>query len=446
MRRRDFIGNTIIGTCGASLGAVGLLTKSCRGANDKVVLGLIGSGGRGLANGLNCCDMNSNVEIKSVCDVDVLRSEKAVKEINKKLGYLPEATRNMKEILDDPDIDAVYISTPDHWHALATILACQAGKDVYLEKTPTACVWEGKKMIEAEKRYKRVVQVGLQNRSGNYNNEARDYILGGKLGQIMHINIFNLMGGKKWQPLPDEKIPDTLDWDAWLGPAPYRPYNPGAHKGWHYFRDFSPGLMNDASHQLDLTRMVLGDPLHPESIYCWGGNHVYNSENEVPEIQNITYDYKEFAINCLSGNAAKYMSKTPNDIRMDQNRFPLWNTNATRIEIYGTGGVMYLGRQGGGWQVFGPGGEILAQSGGIHSELDHHVNFIECIKNRKRPNSTLEQAHLSASLVHFANIAYHTGNKQLLLDPDNEQFIDNDEANKLLKKHYRNNYAIPEKV
>lgn len=446
MRRRNFIKKAMIGTCGVSVGASGLLTNSCRGANDKVVLGLIGAGGRGLANGINCCTMNANVEIKSVCDVDDLRAERALQEINKKLGYMPGATRNMKELFDDPDIDAVYISTPDHWHALATIWACQAGKDVYLEKTPTACVWEGTKMIEAEKKYKRVVQVGLQNRSGLYNMEARDYILGGKLGQVMHINIFNLMGGKKWQSLPDEKAPATLDWDAWLGPAAYRPYNPGAHKGWHYFWDFSPGLMNDASHQLDLTRMVLGDPSHPASVYCWGGNHVYDSECETPELQNITYDYEKYAINCMSGNAAKYLSKTPNDIRMDKNRFPEWNTNATRIEIYGTEGVMFLGRQGGGWQVFGPGGEILAQSGGVHSEMEHHLNFIECVRSRKRPSGTLEQAHLSASLVHFANISYRTGNKQLITDGQNEKFIDNDEANQLLKREYRDKYTIPEKV
>ncbi len=138
----------------------------------------------------------------------------------------------MKEVFDDRDVDAVWISTPDHWHALATIWACQAGKDVYVEKTPSHCIWEGRKMIEAAKKYKQIVQAGFQNRSGAYNASARDYIQSGKLGQVVHIRIYNLLGGGKWMPQPDAEIPQGLDWDAWLGPAPTVPYNPGRHTGW----------------------------------------------------------------------------------------------------------------------------------------------------------------------------------------------------------------------
>jgi hypothetical protein len=140
------------------------------------------------------------------------------------------------------------------------------------------------------------------------------------------------------------------------------------------------------------------------------------------------------------------MSKTPTEIRMDPTRFPEWKTNADRIEIYGTLGVMFLGRTGGGWQVFGPGEQMVAQGGGVHPDKEHQINFIECIRSRKQPNSNVEQAHLSASLVHFANIAYRTGNKQLLFDGVGETFVDNDAANKLLSVNYRENYKIPDKV
>jgi predicted dehydrogenase len=444
MRRRDFLGKTIIGTAGVTLGASSFLT-SCNGANGKIVLGLIGSGGRGLANIINCCQSNTDVEVKTVCDVNDLRSAGAVNEIEKQLGYRPLAVKDMKEVFDDRDVDAVYISTPDHWHALATIWACQAGKHVYVEKTPSLCIWEGRKMIESAKRHRRIVQVGFQNRSGAYNAEARDYIQSGKLGQVVHIQIYNLMGGSSRPPQADGEIPQGLDWDAWLGPAPYRPYNLGVHRGWNYIWAHGPGNLNDASHQFDLARMVMGDPESPASIYSWGGKS-RGPDVETPELQSITFDYGKFTMTCESGNTTSYMTKTSNDLRKDPNHFPEWKTNATRIEIYGTDGVMFLGRHGGGWQVFGPKEQIVAQAGEIHSEKEHHMNFIECIRNRKEPNASLEQANLSASLVHCANIAHRAGNKQLLFDPQNDKFIDNDEANKLLKVSYRDNYKIPEKA
>ena len=131
---------------------------------------------------------------------------------------------------------------------------------------------------------------------------------------------------------------------------------------------------------------------------------------------------------------------------MDPSRFPDWKTNADRIEIYGTLGMMYIGRTGGGWQVYGPGEKLVAQGGGIHPDKEHQINFIECVRSRKQPNSTIEQAHLSASLVHFANIAYRTGNRQLLFDGKMEKFIDNEEADKFLKVSYRDSYTIPDKV
>ena len=192
--------------------------------------------------------------------------------------------------------------------------------------------------------------------------------------------------------------------------------------------------------------MVMNDPGHPLSVFCRGGNHIWNSEQEIPELQSITYDYGRFTVTCDSGNVTNYMTKTPNDIRMDPDRFPEWKTNSCRIEIYGSEAMMYLGRQGGGWQVFGPKGELVDEYGGIHSDKEHQINFIECIRNRRQPNSTMEQGHLSASLAHMANIAYRTGNRQLFFDGKKEQFIDNESANKQLKDLYRGDYHIKEKI
>ncbi len=452
MKRRDFISTTINGALGISVGGPALSTDSLKGANDKIILALVGSGGRGLETIISTCRVNTNVEIKTVCDVKSTRLEFSVNTIEKELGYRPKTTKKMKEVFDDKDIEAVWISTPEHWHTLATIWACQAGKDVYVEKNPTISIWEGRKMIEAAKRYGRIVQIGFQNRSAPYGFSARDYIKNGKLGKIVHVKCYNMLGGKKWTPQPDQEVPDWIDWDTWLGPAPYRPFNPAitnadGRGGWLDFWAFGGGaLSDDASHVMDLARMVLGDPAHPKSVYACGGNWPWGSEKETPEFISVTYEFENFTMTCDSGIATNYMKKTPVNIRMDPRLFPDWRTNATRTEIYGTEGLMYLGRHGGGWQVKGEDSKIIAQDGGIFPDADHQKNFIESLRSRKKPNGDVEQGHLSACLVHFGNIAFRMGNRQLLFDGENERFIGNDDANKLLKTSYRDNYKIPEQV
>jgi len=452
MKRRKFIGKTAIGTAGLTVAGSLVSLSACTGANDKIVLALIGSGSRGTSTIIGTCKVNENVEIKTICDVNDFKASKAIDQIEKELGYKPGHSKNMKEVFNDPDIDAVMISTPEHWHTLATVWACQAGKHVYVEKNPTLSVHEGQKLIEAQKKYKKVVQVGFQNRSVPYAFSARDYIQNGKLGQIIHVKTYNMLGPSSWKPVKDSNVPKGLDWDGWLGPAEYRPYNEGIHNmrsrgGWTNYWDFSGGTMaDDASHILDLTRLVLGDPGHPKSIYGWGGNYAFGVEREVPEFQSIVYDFEKYEITCESGNATRYLKKTPDQIRRSNSEFPNWNQNATRIEIYGTEGLMYLGRHGGGWQVFGENGEILAEEAGDHPDKFHQQNFIESIRNRKEPNGNVLQGHLSASLVHLGNICYRNGNKQLLFNSENEEFLNNDEANRLLKSSYRENYKMPDKV
>jgi hypothetical protein len=192
--------------------------------------------------------------------------------------------------------------------------------------------------------------------------------------------------------------------------------------------------------------MVLGDPPHPKSVYACGGNRPWRSEKETPEFLSITYDFGDYTMTCDSGIGTNYMKKTPNNIRVDPTLFPDWRINATRTEVYGTEGLMYLGRHGGGWQVMGENSEIIAQDGGIFPDVDHQKNFIESLRTRKNPNGTVEQGQMSASLVHLGNIAYRVGNKQLNFDGERERFINNDDANKLLRTFYRANYELPEEV
>ena len=352
----------------------------------------------------------------------------------------------MRQAFDDQEVNGVVIATPEHWHALATVWACQAGKDVYVEKNPSMTVWESRKMIEAAEKYHRIVQVGFQNRSGPYAASARDYILSGKLGKVVHVKVYNMLGGHKWQPRPDSECPAGLDWDAWLGPAPKVPYNAGRHLDWYSWWDYKGGaLADDASHQLDLVRMALGDPPHPRSVLCIGGNYAYQSEREVPEFQCITYDFGDFSMTCENGNATNYLSKFSGDVRFGT-QWPHWPSSATRIEIYGTEAMMYLGRHGCGWQVMVAGGKVVDEDKGHFPDQWHRPNFIECMRTRKKPNADIATCHASACLVHLANTSYRVGQKQLIFDGQTETFTNCDEANQLQRLPYRDGYRIPEQV
>jgi hypothetical protein len=181
-------------------------------------------------------------------------------------------------------------------------------------------------------------------------------------------------------------------------------------------------------------------------VYGWGGNFAFGSKRETPEFQTITYDFGKFTLTCDSGTSTNYMKKAPQSIRMSLTEFPDWRTYACRTEIYGTEGLMYLGRHGGGWQVKGEDSKIIAQDKGIFPDADHQKNFIESLRTRKVPNGTAEQGQLSATLIHLGNICYRVGNKQLYFDGATERFIGNEDANKLLKTSYRDNYRMPDKV
>lgn len=454
MRRRSFIHHMSLGAAGIAL-QPSFANTSKNAAVNKLVLSLIGCGGRGLDVLSGIIKENENLEVKYLCDVNETLTgiKTAIDKYGKIQDYAPKFVSNMKQVFDDKDVDAVVIATPEHWHTLATIWALQAGKHVFVEKNPTLSIREGRKMVEAASKYGKVVQIGFENRSATYAFTARDYIKSGKLGNIVHVKCYNMLGGSKWMPKPDTEVPKGLNWDAWLGPAKKVPYNPNRHSmtgrgGWLDFWDYGGGaLSDDASHVMDLARLALGDPGHPKSVYCSGGNIAFHSEKETPEFLNITYDWGNgFAMTCESGNFTPYMQKVPGEIRFSKTQFPFWPQTSTRIEIYGTERLMYLGRHGGGWQVMEKDGKVVDEHKDIFPDIFHHRNFIEAIRLDKPANGNVLQGHLSASLVHLADICYRTGNKQLFFDGEKEKFINNEAANKLLKRIYRAPYVVPEKV
>jgi len=448
MNRRSFLSASAAGLGGLAAGAAMLRSGPAAGAgsaNNKVLLALIGAGGRGSALAQSFASVE-NVEFKTVCEVNERRGGDLVRALEKQQGRAPGRVKDLRRALEDPEIDAVVIATPEHWHALATVWACQAGKDVYVEKNPSLTIWEGRKMIEAARKYDRVVQCGFQNRSAPYGASAREYLRAGKLGKVVLVKVFNLLSGGPWQPQPDAPPPAGLDWDLWLGPAREVPFNPGRLNGWGDFWDYEGGVLaGDGSHQLDLARLALGDPPHPRSVTCTGGRWAFPDRRETPDVQAISYDFGDFVMTCENGTFTPYMAKFPNQVRYGT-QWPRWAQSSCRIEIYGTKQLMYLGRHGCGWQALEADGQIAAQDKGYFPDKWHQPNFIECVRSRRRPNADIEQSHFSACLVHLANAAYRTGAGSLRFDAQSESFPGSEPANQFLRPAYRKQYRVPEVV
>lgn len=415
--------------------------------NEKVVLGLIGAGARGSKVMLDMYNNNQNLEVKYVCDVDSKRGGHVINELEKLQGFAPIYVGDMRRVFEDKDVDAVVIAAPEHWHALATIWACQAGKEVFVEKVVSMNILEGQKMIEATRKYNRIVECGTQNRSGDYSFSARKFIADGKLGKVVHVKTFCMLPGAKALNLkPTEPVPEGLDWDMWLGPAPAEPYTVSRHKAAYDWWAYSPGLqMAMTAHIVDVTRMILSDPGHPNAVYCSGGRILYDDGRDIPDIQVSTFEYDDFTMSCENSVFGNYMSKSQPDVRFGD-KFPNWNLSSTRIEIYGTEGVMYFGIMGGGWQVFGSDGALIEQATGYFPDDAHVRDFIECIRTGKKPNAPIEQGHRSSCLLHLANISYRVGEKKLLFDPIKEQFTNSSLANGLARGNYRAPYNLPDIV
>ncbi len=414
-------------------------------ANDKVVLALIGAGGRGTQVILGMQKCLPGVEVKYVCEVDKERGGRVIDELGKQQGYNPQRVDDMRRTFEDKDVDAVVICTPEHWHALATVWACQAGKDVYVEKLISLNIPEGRKMIDAAKRYNRIIQCGFQNRSGEYNIKAHDYIKSGKLGKIVLVKAYCMLpGNKPWLYKEDESVPEGLNWDLWLGPAPTVPYNVSRHKGYNEFWAYSCGLpLADCCHVIDLARMVLGDPGNPKSAFCAGGRVLYDDNRDIPDNQTITYDLGEFPMTVEASIYGEYLQKAPPEVRYSREVFPNWPFLSDRMEIYGTEGMMYLGRHGAGWQVLGADSNVIAQEYGFFPDEEHQKDFINCIRTRKTPNANIEQSHLSSTLVHLANLSYRVGKKQLYYNSESELVTNSDEANLISEGTYRQGFEVP---
>ena len=409
----------VCGFAGTALGPAAKARATRVGPNDKVRVALVGCGGMG-GRHLEALAENEQCKLAVVCDVFRPRCEAGVDKVEKLTGQRPDGYQDFRRVLDRQDIDALFVPTPDHWHPLITILGCEAGKDVYVEKPICPTVAEGRAMVEAARRYGRVVQVGTQQRSMPIFQKAMAIVRGGGLGQVTSATAWVGVNGWGVGETPCDP-PEGLDWDLWLGPAPRVPYSPQRHYGFMGWRDYCRGgqLTNWGVHLVDVLHWGIGQD-RPLNVQAVGGSYRGGAGAQNYETIEAVFEYP----GCT--------------VTWEQRHSNLHPTNrGYGMKFHGTKGQLLVDRN-----TF----EVIPEGAGIPKYIgvgekswankDHHDNFFDCIRTRRRPVADIEQGHRSTTAALLAGIALKTRRK-LNWDGDAEQFIRDEEANRHLSRAYR---------
>ena len=407
------------------------------GTQNKLVMGWIGCGGQA-KNLLRSFIEQPDVAVSYVCDPEASRAAEAAQIVESATGKAPQIVADMRKVLDDKSVDAVCVATPDHWHGPATILACDAGKHVYVEKPCAHNIREGRLMIDAARRNKRVVQVGTQSRSSPAVIEAIELLRAGAIGDILVAKVWNSQKrGNIGHGSPGPQ-PEGFDFDLWIGPAPMVPFQANRiHYGWHWWYDFGTGDMgNDGVHDIDIARWGLGVETHPSTVTASGGKFYFDDDQQFPDTQYVVFDYPG------GGQFGKrkqliFEQRIWSPYRQESYE----NGNA----FYGTEGMLLLGK-GDGWKLFGPKNQLRRSQEKSGMGLPHHRDFISAVREDRRPNADIEIAHHSTALCHLGNIGTRLG-RTLHFDPNSEKFVDDAEANALVRRQYRDDHwAVPKGV
>jgi predicted dehydrogenase len=436
--RRDFIKSTAVGALGAGV-ALRSRSASARllGANDRVVIGFIGLGRMGQSN-LKDFFKQQDVDVAAVCDVYAPNLDKAAA-----LAPKAEKHKDFRRILDRKDIDVVVVSAPDHWHALPMIMACQAGKDVYVEKPLSHTIDEGRRMVQAARKYNCVVQVGTQQRSGKHFQKAVELVRSGKIGKVSFVRTWNF--GNQFPTgignPPESDPPPELDWDMWLGPAPKVRFNPNRFgvnpNSFSYFRwfwDYAGGMVTDwGIHLLDIVQWAMGAD-YPQAVSASGGKFYLQDNRETPDTLLVTYEYP--------GWVCTYENRECNGNRILDKGYG--------ITFHGTDGTLFIDR--GGFEIIpetrrGSDNkpinrmEPMKEANSNDQHLTHVRNFVDSVKSRQKPISDVEIGHRSTSTALLANISFRT-RRRIAWDGKNERIVGDHEASRLLSRTYRKPWSL----
>ncbi len=439
--RRGFLSDSALLAAGAAATALNAAPARA-GANERIGLGLIGCGGMMGGHVRGLVERNSAVEFVQLCDVDpgqIARSDIAGR-IAGFQASKPKQTDRFEDVLDDKNVNAVIIATPHHWHCPIVLRALAAGKDVYCEKPLSHVFQEGRLVIDAARKYNRIVHHGSQMRSSPVTRLAGELLAAGVIGQVKVTKAWNVQKRGTRSVVPDSEPPKNVDYNRWLGPAPERPFNANRfHGNWRVYRDYGNGdIGDDGIHDIDMARWGLGVDTHPVRITAHGSDVVYAGANkgdrEYPDNMMVTWEYAD-------GRTVIYEDRlyTPYGLH----GFDSGNA------FYGTEGYMIFSRRGyfqvylGAKEERGPGvpKELRGDKGRGYAE--HMENFLSALSTRQATNAAPEIAHLSCALVHLGEIAYRT-RSVLEFDPQAERITNNREANRLLAKEYREPFGLPE--
>jgi len=487
INRRNFLKTTALGA--AAVGLPAYSWASAKGANEAIRVAVVGFGGRGADHISGMRGLaNKNVRIVALCDVDSKILNAGVESFAKRNEKVERYT-DIRRLLENKDVDAITIATPNHWHSLATIWAVQAGKDVYVEKPVSHNVWEGRKTVEAARKYGKIVQTGTQSRSSNGIKEAIEWVRAGNLGKIKIARGLCYKRrpsiGKTTGPQP---VPDYIDYDLWCGPAPLVPprrngaKNGPIHYDWHWFWDYGCGdLGNQGIHQMDIARWFLGEDALSPRVASIGGRLGYEDDGETPNTQFVFHDYEKAPLIFeVRGLPQKTDAK-------EMDKYPKQNGGSVAVIIHCEGGHVLVPNYTGAAAFDKEGKEVKKWSGAS----DHFEDFIGAVRSRKHTdlNADILEGHLSSALCHTGNVSYRLGEQAnpdeirerikgekealetfermaehlaangvdltktkatlglaLKMDPRKEQFLGNAEANKLLTRDYRKPFVVPEKV
>ncbi len=446
VNRRDFIKTS----AGAATGTLGLnLTAKANVPSDTVRLAVVGLKGRGMDHTRGFSSI-PNVEIAALCDIDDAQFDKHVNLLGKAGKSKPKIFKDIRKLLEDKNIDAISIATPNQWHSLMAIWALQAGKDVFVEKPMSHTYWEGKQVIAAAKKYGKVVQHGSQSRTNVALREAMDKMCKESLlGDVYYTRALCYKWRDTISKKPDGPVPAGVDYDLWTGPAPKRPFNENRfHYNWHWNWDYGNGdIGNQGIHEIDISRWGLGVTL-PTKVSAIGGHFMFDDDQTTPNTMVATFEFDKNGKKVIMVAEVRHWI-TNNEAGISDSPDLKMGTMAKQGNTIGNifyGSKGYLAIEGYTKYTSWLGSEHAAgptrQGGG-----NHWQNFIDVVRSRKKEdlNAPIEEGHYSCALMHLANISYRVG-RSLNFDPKTETIIGDKEAQAMMKRTYRAPFVVPDKV
>jgi predicted dehydrogenase len=455
------------GPAAAALTGISFITNPERvfGANDRVRVGVCGVRGQGF-QAVEEYSRMPNVETAAVCDVDENIMNGRLADMDRMALPTPKTYTDVRKLMEDSSIDAISIGTPNHWHCLIGIWACQAGKDVYVEKPCSHNLWEGRQLVRAANKYNRIVQHGTNNRSAGAVIEGIQKIREGLIGDVylargLCFNDRNTIGHA-----PAEPVPAGVNYDLWTGPSPVHPFTRNRfHYNSHWFWDTGNGdIGNQGAHQIDVARWGLGVKF-PNKISALGGHFMFDDDQEVPNTLNAAFEFNqpggkpkilEFEVRHWITNQEAGIGSLGFGIQIPSFLGPPRRNDSRprRTRVNGSVGDIFYGSKGymamsneefpsfrtwlGAEQERGPSSS---------REGNNWANFIQCVRSRKKEeqNAPIEEGHISCALIHLANASFRLG-RTLNFDPVKEEVIGDEEANRLLRGTYRAPFVVPEEV